>query len=213
MKPGDDVFTEDDLAPSSEERRARFRDRIERGATAVAVAALGLWMGGLVALGTCAAPFVFERTPYPFSAQAMGAAFERFDRIAIGCAVVVLAAEVARTVAALRRPHVRSLWARVRRYGAIFLAGAASYSGLRLTPEILRLHQEGLASLEPGLRPGLEASRLPESELGVLHTQAELLGKGIVVVALALIVLHVMTLRGTRDDDDVDAPLPPGPRD
>lgn len=204
MKPGDDVFTEDDLAPSSEDRRARRRDVLERGATALAVAALGLWMGGLVALGTCAAPFVFERTPYPFSAQAMGAAFERFDRIAIGCAVAVLAAEVVRTLVTLRRPDVRSVMARARRYGAILLAVAASYSGLRLTPEILRLHHEGQASLE--------ASRAPGTELSSLHSQAELIAKAIAVVALLLIVLHVATLRAPRDDDEADAPLPPGPR-
>lgn len=204
MKPGDDVFTEDDLAPSSEDRRARRRDRFDRAAAIVAVIALGLHMGGLVALGACAAPFVFERTPYPFSAQAMAAAFARFDRIAIGCAVVVLGAEVVRTWARMRRPDVRSIAARLRRYAAILLALAATYTGLYLTPEILRLHQEGVAA-----GGGLEGT-----PLGAIHGQAELLGKVVVALAVLLIALHVATLRGRADeeDDEADAPLPPGPR-
>lgn len=200
MKPGEDVFTEEDLAPSNSDREAR-RALFDRVATTVAVMALGLWAGGLIALGACAAPFVFERTPYPWSGHAMGAAFQRFDRIAIGCAVIVLGAEVVRTIVALRRRPARALWARLRRYGAIVLAAAAVYSGLRLTPEILRLHEAG-------------ERRLPGNALDVVHAQAELVGKGIVILAAFLIVLHVMTLRTPSDDDDLEAeaPLPPGPR-
>jgi putative copper export protein len=202
-RPGEDVFTEDDLAPSEEEQRSRRRNLYDRAAAIVAVSALGLWMGGLIALGTCAAPFVFERTPYPYSGQAMGAAFARFDGIAISCSLLVLGAEVVRTVLALRRQDTRPLWSRLRRYGAIVAAAAAVYSGLRLTPEILRLHEAG-ARRHVG----------PEGEaLQALHAQAELFAKAIVPLALGLIILHIATLRGpSHDDDEALAPLPPGRR-
>lgn len=200
-RPGEDVFTEEDLAPSEDDRRARRRGLIERAATITAVSALGLWMGGLVALGACAAPLVFELTPYPFSAQAMGAVFARFDGIAIACSLVVLGAEVARTVVALRSRESRGVWSRLRRYLAIALAAGAVYSGLRLTPEILRLHEEGA-------RRGVGEDG---AALEALHGQAELIAKIIVPLALVLIALHVATLRAPgEEDEEVFAPLPPG---
>jgi len=203
IAPGDDVFTEDDLAPSDEERRARRRAIVDRVVTAVACVCLGSWAGGMVALGACAAPFVFELTPAPLSGHAMGAAFARFDTIAIGCAVTALGAEVVRTILALKRAD-RSWWPRIRRYAAIVLAASAVYQGVRLTPEINRLHDEGV-------RRGVG----PEgAELETLHGQAESLGKLVVPLALALMVLHIATLRGVRDEEEdawTPSPAPPGP--
>src|SRR5687768_10213665 len=106
--------------------------RIEKAAAIVAVIALGIWAGGMLALGVCAAPFVFQLTPHPHSGQAMGAAFARFDFIAIGCSVVALGAEVVRTIIGLRRKnHGGVILPRLRRYAAIALALGAVYSGMR----------------------------------------------------------------------------------
>jgi hypothetical protein len=95
----------------------------------------------MVALGACAAPAVFRLTPAPFSGDAMGTAFARFDNLALGAAVVLLGAEVARTWAA--GPRARSLAARVRRIVAVLLAAGAAIGGLSLTPHINALHRAG----------------------------------------------------------------------
>lgn len=201
-KAGEDVFTEDDLAPSDDDVRALRRMRIDKAAVVVAVSALGVWVGGLVALGACAAPMVFEHTPYPFSGRAMGSAFARFDSIAIGCAVVALGAEVVRTLVSIKSGGGK-LIARIRRYAAIALALAAVYSGMRLTPAIMELHEQGARR---NIGPAGE-------QLESLHAQAELIGKLIVPVALALIALHVITLRLRTDDDEVVlVPAAPGQR-
>ncbi len=199
-KSGEDVFSEEDLAPSDEDRRAIRRMRIDKAAVIVAVCALGVWVGGLLALGACAAPMVFEHTPYPFSGRAMGSAFARFDSIAIGCAVVALGAEVVRTLVSMKSGGGKWI-GRLRRYAAIALALAGVYTGMRLTPSILELHEQGVRR---NVGPAGE-------QLEALHAQAELIGKMIIPIALALIALHVITLRG-RDDDDEEAfaPAPPG---
>jgi hypothetical protein len=197
----DAPFSEADLQPTPEERRANFCILLDRGAAALAALAAGVWAGGMVALGACAAPFVFALTPAPFSGDAMGAAFARFDGIALGAAVLVLGAEVARTWVAGTRG--RSLFARARRIAAIAAAVAAAHVGLSLTPAILELHQAGVRR---GV--GAEGARLDE-----IHRRAEALGKVEVALAAALVVLHVLTLPARRpeDDDDAPAPLPPGP--
>jgi hypothetical protein len=201
-KPGEDTFTAADLEPSDAEKNARRRAIAEKAAATVAVMALGLWFGGMIALGACAAPFVFEMTPYPWSGKAMGAAFQRFDGIAMGCAVVVLGCEVVRTLLTLRRRD--GVWiARIRRYLAILAAGCAIYGGMILSPRIVRMHEEGV-------RRNVGPEGL---QLEAVHKQAELVAKVAVVLALALIALHVFTLRtaGDDDDDEAVAPLPPGP--
>ena len=134
-------FSAADLEPSDDERRAELRALVDRIAAAVAVLAAGAWVGGMVALGACAAPMVFRLAPAPFSGDAMGAAFARFDQIALGAAVVLLGAEMARTWAAGAR--ARTAAARVRRLAAVLMAACAAYVGLSLTPHILELHRAG----------------------------------------------------------------------
>jgi hypothetical protein len=190
--PGEDVFSEDDLAPRDDERRGARLDALDKGATIVAVSALGLWVGGLVALGACAAPMVFEMTPYPFSGRAMGAAFSRFDSIAIGCSVLVLGCEIVRTLLALkRRPRSGAILPRLRRYGAIVMAAGAVYTGMRLSPEIMQLHEAGVRR-----NVGVEGEQLE-----AIHAQAELIGKTLIPLALIVIALHIMTLGARREDD------------
>jgi hypothetical protein len=199
-------FSEADLQPSGDERAAGRAAIVDRAATTAAVLAGGFWIGGLIALGACAAPFVFRLTPAPFSGEAMGAAFRRFDSLAMAAAVVICGAEVVRTFLARRRR--RSAAERIRLALAIALAGAAAYGGLALTPRILELHQAGA-------RRGFgEDGALLEA----IHARAELVGKVAVGLAAVVVGLHVFTLRARRPEDEDDetaapAPLPPGPRE
>jgi len=205
MQDQEHRFTAADLEPSPEERRAARRALVDRVAASAAVLAAGVWIGGMIALGACAAPFVFRLTPAPFSGEAMGAAFARFDQIALGAAVILLGAEVARTWAAGR--HGRSPAARARRLLAMLLAGAAAYMGLALTPGINELHRAGA-------RRGVGEQG---AQLEALHRRAELIGRGETLLGAAVVVLHIFTLGARRPEDDDDdeeafAPLPPGPR-
>ncbi len=196
-----ETFSESDLEPSAEETARKRRDVLERVAATVAVLAAGLVVGGMLALGACAAPAVFELTPAPFSGNAMGAAFARFDRVALGATCALLAAEVLRTYLARReRPRITD---RVRRLAGIVLAGAVAYMGLSLSPAINELHAQGARRGEGELGARLEA----------IHHRAEMIGRLEAGVGLLCIALHVFTLRSRSDDDDLDAPapLPPGP--
>lgn len=198
-------FSASDLEPSDDDKRALLRARVDRAAAALAVLAAGVWVGGMVALGACAAPAVFNLTPAPYSGDAMGVAFARFDQIALGAAVTLLAAEVARTWAAGGRARLPV--ARVRRIAAFVIAGCAAYLGLVLTPQINDLHKAGVRR-----RVGPEGAALD-----AIHRRAELVGKIETGLGVALVMLHVFTLplRRPEDDDDQDyaEPLPPGPRE
>jgi hypothetical protein len=199
-------FTAADLEPSDDERSAARRALADRIAAAVAVLAAGTWVGGMVALGACAAPMVFLIAPAPFSGDAMGAAFARFDQIALGSAVVLLGAEVARTWAGGAR--ARTAAARVRRIAAVLMAAGAAYGGLSLTPHILELH-----------RAGAQRGEGPDgAELDRTHKRAELVGKVETGLGALLVVLHVLTLATRRPGEDegedaYTAPAPPGPSD
>jgi hypothetical protein len=196
-------FTEEDLLPSADDRRAARAAMVDRAAACVAVLAAGGWVGGMMALGAIAAPMVFSIVPAPLSGEAMGASFRRFDMVAMGCAVALCGAEVVRTFLARRRR--RAPVERIRGALAIALAGAAAYTGLSLTPRIVELHQAG--------------ARRGEGEEGALlertHQQAEMVGKAEVAMGVVVLALHVFTLRARRPEDDDDdlaapAPLPPG---
>lgn len=199
-------FSEEDLAPSDDDRRAAQKALVDRVAATIAVLAAGVWVGGLIALGACAAPFVFRLTPAPFSGDAMSSAFARFDQIALGAAAVLLGAEVARTWASGRRS--RTVPARVRRFAAMIMAFCAAYIGLVATPRIIELHKSGA-------RRGEGTSGI---ELDRVHKHAELVGKAETGLGALLVALHVFTLPARRpsdedDDEEPVAPLPPGPRE
>jgi len=199
-RPGREVFTEADLQPSAAERAAGRLVMVERVAAAVAALALGAWAGGLVALGACAAPQVFSLVPPPLSGRTMGGAFARFDSVAIGCTLTALGCEVARSYIARRRA---SHWpARARRYLTMLAALLALYSGVWLSPTINALHAGGA-------RRGVAADG---AELERVHQRAELVGKLAVALAALLVLLHTLTMpTRDRDDEQVAAPLPPGP--
>ena len=165
---------------------------LRRVTGAVAMLALAVWLGGLVALGALVAPLVFSRVSMPASADVMTAIFQRFDLVAMTCAAVVLATEAARAVA--RVPFAR--FNHLRAGVSVLAAAAAVYEGTHLSPRIATLHAEGAIR---GMGPaGMELSKL--------HDLAELLGKTEVVLLVAVVVLQVMTAtRGTPAE-------PRGPR-
>jgi hypothetical protein len=142
---------------------------LERALEALALVALAVWLGGLVVLGAAAAPLVFRIVPAPYAADAMTAVFQRFDMIAVGCAVLVLLVEVAHAL--LRRPLLRSDV--VRASLACGATGLAIFLAMVVSPRIAALHQSGAIRGLGELGERLEAThRLAESvakaELGVL---------------------------------------------
>jgi hypothetical protein len=95
------------------------------------------------------------------------------------------------------------LLSRIRRYAVIVMAAGAVYTGMRITPAIMELHGQGVRR-----NVGADGETLQQ-----LHAQAELIGKGLVVLALVVIALHIATLRSTPFEEPYDdaPPLPPGP--
>jgi hypothetical protein len=196
-----ETFSATDLEPSDADRRAVRRDRIDRVAATLAALAVGLVVGGMLALGACAAPFVFAIVPPPAAGDAMGAAFSRFDQIAITLSVVLLGAEVVRTFLARREPPGTSV--RVRRLAGMLFAACTAYMGLFLSPAINDLH-----------RGGARMSVGPEGErLAIIHQRASTVGKVECVLGLLLVGLHVFTIRSRNiaDDDEEDAATPGSP--
>lgn len=158
--------------------------KLERMATTLALMALAIWLGGIVALGACAAPIVFAKVPPPLSGDTMGAIFRRFDTVAMGAAVVLLAAEAVRAFARRGRP---SIFDRLRGGASLIIAGCATYVGLVSSPAISALHAAGVTR-------GVGESG---AELERIHHLAEVLGKTEVFLGLLLIALHVATLPTT----------------
>jgi uncharacterized membrane protein len=154
-------------------------DRLRLTLVTVALLALGLWIGGMVALGAIAAPVVFGTVPAPASADAMTIVFRRFDKVAIACVVVVLAVEA---LLALRSTVTRVDVAR----GLLAAVGCicAITVGVFVSPRIEALHRGGAIR-------GLGADGL---ELESFHRFAERLGTVELAVAALLVALHVFSL-------------------
>lgn len=159
----------------------------EERAAIVAVMALAVWIGGLVALGACAAPIVFKIVPAPYSGEAMGAVFRRFDGIAIACAIVVLGCEAVRIWV---REGSATNYERLRGLLAVTAAGAAIYGGVELSPTIVALHAAGAVRGfgENGVK------------LDHVHDLAEAVAKVEVTVGFFLLALHVATLSRPKED-------------
>jgi hypothetical protein len=149
----------------------------------IALVATAVWLGGMLALGAIVAPIVFGTIPRPEAVDAMTAVFARFDLVAVGCVATILATEAwrARGTARIGRLDVARM--------ATGALGAALVllEALWITPVIVSLHRGG------ALR-GLGAAGL---ELDRMHDLAEACGKAQAVLAVALIVLHVVTLGPT----------------
>ena len=158
----------------------------EQRAAIVAVIALAIWIGGLVALGACAAPLVFKIVPAPISGEAMGAVFRRFDGVAISCAVVVLGCEAVRIWV---REGSATTAERLRGVLAVTAAGAAIYGGVELSPSIVALHAAGAVR-------GLGENGV---KLDRIHDLAEAVAKVEVTVGLFLLALQVSTLQRQKE--------------
>lgn len=196
-------FSASDLEPSDSDKKARRARHIETGAMFLACSAVGLVVGGMLALGACAAPFVFRMTPAPFSGYAMGAAFARFDSIAMGLSCVLLGAEVVRTFLARKVP---SRAARVRRVLSIAFAACTVYMGVTISPSINELYKSGARRGE-----GDDGAKLEQ-----IHGRASLVGRAEAGLGLIIIALHLFGRRLPENEDDDDesalSPMAPGPR-
>lgn len=146
----------------------------------LAVVAAGAWLGGLVVLGAVVAPIVFRTVPAPTSADAMTLVFRRFDKIAMVCAGIVLAAEGWRVAARERLDAI----AGARIAAAIVAAGCVVYEGLVLSPRIEALHRAG----------AVRGSGPDGLELEAVHKLAEAVAKIELPMLLAVIALHVFAL-------------------
>jgi hypothetical protein len=157
---------------------------MQRAASTVALLAVAVWLGGLVALGAVAAPIVFSRVSFPSNADAMTAVFRRFDLIAMSCAAILLASEAVRAVA--RTPFAPRDHARA---GTSILAAAlAVFEGTHVSPRIAELHAAGAVR---GLGDdGMELSRL--------HDWAEWCGMAQIGLLTAVVVLQVLALSSIR---------------
>jgi putative copper export protein len=145
----------------------------------VAVLAAAVWLGGIVALGAVAAPIVFSRVAWPQNADAMSLVFHRFDAVAMVCAALVVASEVARATAGARftpLDHGRGA-------ASLLAAVAAFVEGVSVSPRIAALHAGGAVR-------GVNAAGL---ELAHLHGVAETLGKTEVGLLVVVLVLHVLS--------------------
>jgi hypothetical protein len=151
----------------------------------VAACALAVWVGGIVALGSCAAPVVFGMVPAPLSGDAMGTVFRKFDAIAIACGIVILGCEALRVWLRGTRTGSRASVADLARgIGAVAMTAAAIYGGLLLSPAILELHAAG--AVRGSGTEGLELERL--------HAWAEAIAKTQVVLGFLVLMLQVVTL-------------------
>ncbi len=166
---------------------------LRRTLSILALFAIAVWLGGLIALGAIAAPIVFAIVPAPFSADAMTIVFRRFDVVAMGCAAVVLATEAVRGVGGLggarfvRADHARA-------FVSLLAAGAAVYEGIKVSPRIAELHAAGAIR-------GVDSAGL---ELARLHNLAEECGKAQILLLALVIALHGISLS--------IVPSPPGTR-
>ncbi len=163
-----------------------MRPNDPRITSTVALVAAAVWLGGLLSLGAIVAPVVFTMIPRPEAADAMTVVFQRFDFVAMACVGLLLVTEAWR--AAGQR--------KIRRLDVVRMAAAVAGGALVLvesvwiTPAIVALHRAG------ALR-GLGANGM---ELDRMHSLAETCGKTQVVFALAVIALHVFTVRETVDE-------------
>jgi hypothetical protein len=159
---------------------APARAWIRRSLSIVALLAVAVWLGGLIALGAIAAPVVFSHVSFPASADAMTLVFRRFDAVAMASAAVVLGTEAVRPAAGMpfaRPDHARALV-------SLLAAALAVFEGVKVSPRIADLHAAGAIR-------GVDAAGV---ELARLHDLAETCGKAQLVLLAIVVGLHVIAL-------------------
>lgn len=137
------------------------------------VLAIGVWIGGLIALGAIAAPAIFEVVSLRqvpdgriLSGAIFGEVLRRFDLVSYGCGALVLAALAVRAVLG-PRPRRFSLRAGI----AVLMLSASMYSGMVLSSRIAAVQQEIGAGVAPSSLPAGDPRRV---EFGRLHGQSTL---------------------------------------
>jgi hypothetical protein len=204
MSPGDELFTDADLEPTAEERRAVWRRRLDLASSLIGLGAIALWAGTIAAVRWCAIPALGATLPAALGSTLLAAIHSRADGIGIGCGAVLLGSEVGRLF--VQAEARRAVGPRLRRLVAIFAAGAAAYLGLGLSPARDRAAQGG----------GPQGFGPQGSEAALLARRSEQLRLGELVLLGLLLGLQLATARGRPDRDqqepEAEAPLPPGPR-
>jgi hypothetical protein len=151
-----------------------------------AVLALGLWMGGLVALGAITAPVVFGMIAMPDSADAMAVVFARFDRLVVALAAALLVVDGVLLLVRDRAGSASaSLLDRLRPLFTLLLGACGIGEAVSVTPQIASLHAAGAVRGVGDSGARLEA----------LHHFAESLGKTELALAVLLVVLHIRAVR------------------
>jgi hypothetical protein len=168
------------VKPSSASPSVDIGLAFARVGSSVALLAVAVWLGGLVALGALAAPVVFAIAPFPQNADAMTLVFRRFDLVAMTCGAVLLATEALRPTLRLRFAPVDHTRAGL----SVVAAGLAVFEAMRVSSRIAELHATGAVR-------GVGAAGV---ELARLHDVAEACGKAQLVLLAAVVVLHVVTL-------------------
>jgi Domain of unknown function (DUF4149) len=131
----------------------------------VSLVALSVWLGGLIAIGSVAAPAAFSVLDPPRAATLVGEILRRFHLVSYGAAAVVL---MSLTAMALVGPRPRLLGARLATTGAMLAAMLAS--GLWVDRRIAEMRRD----------IGVPVSSLPERDdrriaFGRLHGLSTLL--------------------------------------
>jgi uncharacterized membrane protein len=156
---------------------------LRRAVTVLALVAVAVWLGGLVALGVIVAPTIFALVSMPASADAMTMVFRRFDVLAMSSAAIVLSTEALRALARVRFARIDH----ARAAASVLAAAAAVFEGASVSPRIAALHAAG--ALRGRGADGVELERL--------HHLAEMLGKAEVLVLVAVVALHVLSWPGS----------------
>jgi hypothetical protein len=151
-----------------------------------AVAAIAVWIGGLLALGAIAAPAIFDvvaARAIPdarlVSGSVFGEVLRRFHVVAYGCGAVLLLTLIIRRILGPRPRHFAF------RFGlAAVMLAAALYAGLVLQP--------GIVDLQRQIGPNVSASSLPPDDqrrlaFGRLHGQSAMVQFVPIVGGLLLI--------------------------
>jgi hypothetical protein len=149
----------------------------------LAIVGLGLWIGGLVALGAIGAPTLFsvlETAQGPagreLAGAAFGAIFERFQYVSLGLGVLVGVSLGFRAAIGPRPTHFKlRLWAVI---GLLLIAGATAFVVAPRIDDIRRSVPSPIASL-----PEADARRV---SFGRLHGLSSALMVLTVLVGLGL---------------------------
>ncbi len=153
-----------------------------RIASTVALLAISIWLGGLVAFGLTA-PAV---NPLASCASTLTGVLRQFHWVTIACAALALVAEVGSVVGGLPFKSVDRT-----RAGLLLLAAAlATFVAMRIGPSMEALYDAGTVL-------GVGASG---TELAQLQSTARLCGQAQVLLLSILVVLHASALSTQASD-------------